>query len=75
LTQKYQSNDTVDQFSKLLVMSGSSWNPDNFSELCATALKSKDAILVEFCDKVTAMEWRLLLDHCNDKVNVNPLRF
>jgi hypothetical protein len=56
-------------------MSGSSWNPDNFSELCATALKSKDAILVEFCDKVTAMEWRLLLDHCNDKVNVNPLRF
>lgn len=45
------------------------WNPDTFSDMCAEALTKRDSNLITFCNKVTQMEWRLLLDHCNGIVN------
>ena len=45
------------------------WDPETFSDLCANALEMKDVQLLQFCDKVTQFEWKLLLDHCNAIVN------
>ena len=47
------------------------WDPETFSDLCANALEMKDLQLLQFCDKVTQFEWKLLLDHCNAIVNPN----
>lgn len=44
------------------------WDPDVFTELCQKATAG-DKKLVNFCEKVINMEWKTLLDHCNEKIN------
>ena len=46
-----------------------SWDPDTFSELCANGMKKQDSDLIKYCDEVSAKEWRILLDYCNNKAN------
>ena len=45
------------------------WDPDTFSELCANGMKKQDSDLIKYCDEVSAKEWRILLDYCNNKAN------
>ena len=49
------------------------WDPETFSDVCAKALETKDEKLVDYCNSVSAFEWKLLLDHCNLKTNPNSL--
>lgn len=49
------------------------WDPATFSDVCSKALETKDQILLDYCNNVSAFEWKLLLDHCNVKTNPNPL--
>ena len=51
------------------------WDPEIFSDLCASALKSKDQDLVKFCDNLSTKEWQILLDFCNNKANPNVWKF
>lgn len=54
-------------------LGGSSWNPDKFTKLCAMALKSKNEKLTDFCSEVTRIEWKMLVDECNNIVNPTDL--
>lgn len=47
---------------------GSEFNPTKFVSLCSQALSTKDAELLDFCNKVAAKEWRLLFDYCYTRV-------
>ena len=49
------------------------WDPETFSDVCAKALETKDEKLLDYCNSVSAFEWKLLLDHCNLKTNPNSL--
>ena len=47
------------------------WNPDVFTDLCASALKTKnqDLELYEFCSDLSGKEWKILLEYCNETTN------
>lgn len=46
------------------------WDPDVLTALCAaTVSHNDDKHMMEFCNKATNMEWKLLLDTCNSVVN------
>ncbi|TRY69356.1 hypothetical protein TCAL_02468 [Tigriopus californicus] len=66
----------VDEDTQKLVLErldGCDWYPDRFTKLCEMALKSKDDKLTSYCSEVTRMEWKLLLDVCNNIVNPSQL--
>ena len=44
------------------------WSPPRFLGLCERSLSQRDAVTVEFCEKVVNDEWRLLLDYCTDRL-------
>ena len=52
-------------------LSENDWNPDLFTDLCASSLKTKkeDIKLYEFCSELSGKEWKILMEHCNDKTN------
>ena len=64
---EHDQNSVVKNFSNDLKKND--WDPDTFSDLCASALKMKDQELLNFCNTVSAFEWKLLLDHCNSVTN------
>lgn len=67
LAPKFPQHQVVTQFQQDL--QGSQWDPDVFSDLCASALKSEDEQLKQYCNNLAAKEWKILLDHCNAIVN------
>ena len=52
-------------------LSKNDWNPDVFTDLCASALKTKnqDLELYEFCSDLSGKEWKILLEYCNETTN------
>ena len=58
-------NDFLDHLSK------NQWNPDVFSDLCASALKTKnqDLELFNFCNDLSGKEWNILMEYCNQTTN------
>ena len=52
-------------------LSENDWNPDVFTDLCASALKTKnqDLELYEFCSDLSGKEWKILLEYCNETTN------
>ena len=46
-------------------------DPDVFTDLCASALKTKnqDLELYEFCSDLSGKEWKILLEYCNETTN------
>jgi len=58
-------NDFLDHLSK------NQWNPDVFSDLCASALKTKnqDLELFNFCNDLSGKEWNILMEYCNKTTN------
>jgi len=64
-TQHKIVNEFLDQLSE------NDWNPDVFTDLCASALKTKneDMELYEFCSDLSGKEWKILMNYCNDTTN------
>jgi len=52
-------------------LSENDWNPDVFTDLCASALKTKnqDLELYDFCSDLSGKEWKILLEYCNETTN------
>jgi len=69
---KFAQSPTVKSFFDEL-SNGQSWHPDAFSDLCEVALESKDADIIDFCNKLSGREWKLLMDRCNVVVNPESL--
>jgi len=69
---KFTQSPTVKSFFHEL-SNGQSWHPDAFSDLCEIALESKDKELIDFCNKLSGREWKLLMDRCNGVVNPERL--
>jgi hypothetical protein len=44
------------------------WDARHFIWLCAEAASSSDREIVTFCEQVQLAEWRLLLNHCYEKM-------
>ena len=69
LSMDYKTDDKLIQ-DFMGYISKNDWNPDIFSDLCASALKTKDQNLIGFCNELSGKEWQILMDSCNS--NANP---